>query len=78
MSPAVAEELSVQGVSTGVVAAEIEDGSVAQRLNLQKGDVIISINDKKIATTRDLEQVTSAKTYYWKITVDAAGRCSRR
>ena len=69
-----AEELSIQGVSTGVVATEIEDGSMAQRLNLQKGDVIIAINDRKVATTRDLEQITSAKSYYWKITVGRGGQ----
>jgi len=74
ISPAVAEELSIQGVSTGVVATEIEDGSMAQRLNLQKGDVIIAINDRKVATTRDLEQITSAKSYYWKITVGRGGQ----
>src|SRR5208283_1302660 len=32
ISPAVTEELSIQGVSTGVVATEIEDGSFAQRV----------------------------------------------
>jgi Do/DeqQ family serine protease len=74
ISPAVAEELSVQGASAGVVVTEIEEGSIAQQLNLQKGDVILAVNDKKVATTRDLEQIAGAKAYYWKITLARGGQ----
>jgi len=74
LSPAVIEELSVQGVSAGVVAEEIEEGSVAQQLNLQKGDVILQVNNKKIATTHDLEEATGGRSYYWKITLQRGGQ----
>lgn len=74
ISPAVIEELSLQGISSGVVAMEITNGSLAQQLNLQKNDVIISVNEKKISMTRDLEQIASSKSYYWKITVWRAGQ----
>ncbi|HXY59852.1 MAG TPA: DegQ family serine endoprotease [Methylocystis sp.] len=74
LSPAVIEEFSVQGVMTGVIAAEVEEGSVAQQLNLQKGDVILQVNNKKIATTRDLEEATVGRSYYWKITLERGGQ----
>jgi len=75
LSPAVIEELSVQGSATnGAVVAEIEDGTLAQQFNLQKGDVILSVNDKKIATTRDLEEATAKRAYYWKITLARGGQ----
>lgn len=74
LSPAVIEEMSVQGVMTGVIVADVDDGSLAQQLNLQKGDVILAVNDKKITTTRDLEQATSGRAYYWKITLMRGGQ----
>jgi Do/DeqQ family serine protease len=74
ISPAVLEEFSVQGATSGVVVAEIDPQSVAAQLNLQKGDVILAINDEKIATTRDLERATINRHYYWKITVAREGQ----
>ena len=56
------------------MVAEIEEGSVAQQFNLQKGDVILAVNDKKIATTRDMEQATGGRAYYWKITLSRGGQ----
>jgi S1-C subfamily serine protease len=69
LSPAVAEEFSIRGPSEGVVIAEIDDGSSAASVNFQKGDIIVSVNDTKIATTRDLARVAGAKSYYWKMTI---------
>ncbi|PPD44813.1 MAG: serine protease [Methylocystis sp.] len=74
ISPAVIEELSVQGAANGVVVSEIEDGSFAQQLNLQRGDVIIAVNEQKIGSTRDLEKATSIRAYYWKITLARGGQ----
>ncbi len=75
LSPAVNEEMSVPGATSGVVVSEIEDGSLAQQFNLQKGDIVLEINDKKIASTRDLEQATTAgRPYYWKVTLQRGGQ----
>jgi Do/DeqQ family serine protease len=74
LSPAVIEEFSVQGASSGVVVADIEEGSIAQQFNLQKGDVILQVNGKKIVTTRDIEEATGARSYYWKITLERGGQ----
>ena len=74
ISPAVIEEMSVQGAANGVVVAEIEDGSFAQQFNLQRGDIVIAINDRKIETTRDLESAFSSRAYYWKITLARGGQ----
>jgi len=75
LSPATIEELSVQGNATsGAVVAEIEDGSLAQQFNLLKGDVILAVNDRKILTTRDMEQAVAGRAYYWKITLSRGGQ----
>ncbi len=74
ISPAVVEEMSVQGASAGVVVAEVADGSVAQQFNLQRGDIVLAVNDQKIGSTRDLVQATAARAYYWKLTLSRGGQ----
>ncbi|MGJ0510517.1 MAG: DegQ family serine endoprotease [Methylocystis sp.] len=74
ISPAVTEEMSLQGAANGVAVAEIEDGSFAQQLNLQRGDVLIAVNDQKIESTRDMERVAASRAYYWKITLARGGQ----
>jgi Do/DeqQ family serine protease len=74
ISPAVVEEMSVQGAASGVVVFEIEDGSFAQQLNLQRGDIVLAVNDEKIGSTRELEKVASSRAYYWKITLARGGQ----
>jgi S1-C subfamily serine protease len=66
--------MSVQGATNGVVVSEIDDGSLAQQLNLQRGDIVLAVNDQKIDTTRDLEKVASNRAYYWKITLARGGQ----
>jgi Do/DeqQ family serine protease len=73
-SPAVAEEFSVEQVSQGVVVVDVADGSNAQSLGLQKGDVIVSINDAKIARTKDMEQATAQRRLFWQITIGRGGQ----
>ncbi len=69
LSPAVAEEFSVESVKEGVVVSDVEEDLRAAALNLQKGDVVLAVNDTKIATTRDLEKATLGQHYYWKISI---------
>jgi Do/DeqQ family serine protease len=73
LSPAVLEELSIRGVSEGVAVSDIEEGSRAAMVNFQKGDVILSINDHAIGTTRDLERAARLRTDYWKLTIARGG-----
>jgi Do/DeqQ family serine protease len=68
LSPAVAEEYSVDS-KQGVVVSDVDDDSRAGALNLQKGDVVLAVNDTKITTTRDLEKATTGQRYYWKISI---------
>jgi Do/DeqQ family serine protease len=69
ISPAVAEEYSLDSTRRGVVISDIDADSRAAALALQKGDVVIAVNNKKIATTRDLQQATSGDHYFWKISI---------
>jgi Do/DeqQ family serine protease len=73
LSPAVSEEFSIRGVSEGVVISEVEDGTPAAAVNFKKGDVILTVNDAKIALTRDIERATSGRHPYWKLTIERGG-----
>ena len=74
LSPATVEEYSVEGASQGVVIAQVAPDSQAAALNFQRGDVVMSINDAKIETTRDLQKTVGKRHYYWKITISRGGQ----
>ncbi len=69
ISPAVAEEYSLASAKQGVVISDIDEDSRAAVLSLQKGDVVLAVNDIKIRTTRDLERATSVQHDFWKISI---------
>jgi Do/DeqQ family serine protease len=74
LSPAVAEELRLDASSAGVVITDIGDGTIAQNLGFQRGDIIVSVNDIGITQTRDLERVTREPARSWRITIQRGGR----
>ncbi|MFO1116763.1 MAG: DegQ family serine endoprotease [Beijerinckiaceae bacterium] len=75
LNPAVIEEFSVEGLSSGVIVADVAPNTQAAAVNFQRGDVIIAVNDTKIGSTRDLEKATSGgRHYYWKITLGRGGQ----
>src|SRR5437763_3481589 len=67
LSPAVAEELRIDPSAQGVVIVDIADGSLAQSLGFQRGDLVLSVNNQKIAKTRDLERATGQPSRLWRI-----------
>jgi Do/DeqQ family serine protease len=73
LSPAVVEEMSLHGVSEGVVISDIEEGSTAAEVNFQKGDVIVAVNGVKVQTTHDLQRAVSGRHNYWKLTIGRGG-----
>jgi Do/DeqQ family serine protease len=77
MSPAVAEELSLDGASQGVVVAAVGDNSTAARVGVQKGDVVVAVNGRKIATTRDLEKACAERARLWDLTIQRGGQTIR-
>jgi S1-C subfamily serine protease len=76
LSPAVAEEFSIEMATlpAGAVVTDIEDDSTAADVSLQKGDVVIAVNDTKINTTRDLEKATEGRRRLWKVAISRGGQ----
>jgi S1-C subfamily serine protease len=74
LSPALAEELRLDPSAEGVVVLELGKGSVAQRLGFQKGDVVLAVNEKRVATSKELEKLTRDPARLWEITILRGGR----
>lgn len=56
LDSALAKELGVKATTSGVVVAEVEEGSTGADLGLAKNDVIVGINDAVIHTFPDLQE----------------------
>jgi Do/DeqQ family serine protease len=74
LSPALADELRLDAETEGVVITEVTDGSAAQSLGFQKGDIVVSVNNEKINKPADLERVTNAGGRNWRITIMRGGQ----
>ncbi|MDQ8726431.1 DegQ family serine endoprotease [Bradyrhizobium sp. LHD-71] len=69
ISPAVADELRLDSNIEGVVIVDVGDDGPAQGVGFRKGDVILNVNNQKIAKTADLDRVTREPARLWRITV---------
>jgi Do/DeqQ family serine protease len=74
LSPALAENLRLDPSTQGVVIVDIAAGSPAQSLGFQRGDLVLSVNNAKIAKTRDLERVAGQQSRRWSITIVRGGQ----
>ncbi len=76
LSPAVAEELRIQD-TRGVVVRETQSYSPARRIGLRPGDIIVEINERRIAEIDDLLAALRRGRNYWALTVKRGGQLLR-
>jgi Do/DeqQ family serine protease len=74
LSPALADELHLDTQVQGVVISTVADGSTAQSIGFQKGDIVVSVNNQKIAKPADLERIAAAGGHQWRITIVRGGQ----
>ena len=74
ISPAVADELHLDSQTEGVVVIDLEDGGTAASVGFQKGDIILAVNNQKIAKTSDLDKASKAGSRLWRIVVVRGGQ----
>ena len=77
LSPAVSEELSLSAPRKGVVVASIRENSTAAQVGVQKGDMVVAVNGREIATTRDLEKACAERARWWDLTIRRNGQTIR-
>jgi Do/DeqQ family serine protease len=74
ISPALADELHLDSDTAGVVITDLADGGTAANVGFQKGDIIISVNNQKIAKTADLDKAARESARLWRITLVRGGQ----
>jgi Do/DeqQ family serine protease len=74
LSPALADELQLDPQTAGVVITAVADGSPAQSIGFQKGDIVVAVNAQKIEKPADLERVAGAGGRQWRVTIMRGGQ----
>jgi len=76
MNPALGEELGFNPYQKGVMVLSVRRGSAANYNRLRPGDFVLSVNDTKITSTRQLDSVLLSEPVdaVWDVEVDRDGR----
>jgi len=74
LSPAVADELSLDTEATGVVVVALKRGSAAQRVGFRVGDMIREINGEEIDSSEELDAYVDQQRRTWRVTIIRDGR----
>jgi Do/DeqQ family serine protease len=69
LSPALADDLKLDPQTEGVVVTAVADGSTAQSVGFQPGDIVVTVNNQKIARSSDLERITKDGGRQWRVTI---------
>jgi serine protease Do len=74
LSPALADELSLDPMQRGVIVLKVDRRAPAGRLGIRPGDVVVSVNGAEIATVDSLEAALRRPADRWTISVRRDGR----
>ncbi|MDW3096783.1 MAG: DegQ family serine endoprotease [Alphaproteobacteria bacterium] len=69
LSPALAEEIRLDPMLSGVVVTEVVRRSAANRLGVQPGDIILGVNDTRVADVDALESALTGGGRNWQVSV---------
>jgi Do/DeqQ family serine protease len=75
LSPAVAQEIGMDDdTREGVVVIEVKERSTAARFGVKPGDIVVAINNEKIASVKQLIGVLQETTGTWRLSVERGGK----
>ena len=74
LSPALAEELGIDGVERGVVIVEMRRGGTARRLGFRRGDIVLGINGREPRSVAGLQRLLAAGIDRWRISLLRDGK----
>ncbi|MEQ1769454.1 MAG: Do family serine endopeptidase [Devosia sp.] len=74
ITPPVAQELDLPFDSKGLVVTDVASGSRADRMGLEKGDIIVSINGEAQADAQHFKDIVSAPSQGWQIVIERGGK----
>ncbi|MDR3326154.1 MAG: Do family serine endopeptidase [Rhodospirillaceae bacterium] len=75
MNPALAEELGIEYVKSGVTVIRIKHGTIASNLQFQPGDVIVKVNDQIVTLVSKLKALlNNSHEKKWVIMIQRSGK----
>ena len=74
LSPALAEELGMDTLDSGVIILKIDPRSPARRFRFREGDRLLQVNDTRIGLVADLVAATREPADEWRITMQRGGK----
>jgi Do/DeqQ family serine protease len=74
LSPALADELQLQGADQGVVILDVDAGSYASNVGFRRGDIIVSVNNERIEKTGDLSRAARVPNRTWRVIIRRGGQ----
>jgi hypothetical protein len=74
ISPTIVDQLHLDANSEGVVVTDLVANATAANVGFQKGDIILEVNNQKIARTGDLERATREVSRLWRIKLVRGGQ----
>jgi Do/DeqQ family serine protease len=72
LSPAVADELSLEGQVRGVVVGDLKSGSLASRW-FARGDIVLRVNDREITSAKQLADLLATPVRGWRVAIRRGG-----
>lgn len=69
LNPALADEIGADLRAQGVVVLDVARGSPAQRLGLQKGDVLVTVAGESVTDVKNLSGIIGTSRRAWEIAV---------
>ena len=58
----------------GVAISDVDPDSPAAQIGFQKGDILVSLNREKLASSREAERLLRDRARGWEVTLDRKGR----
>jgi len=74
LTPALAQDMNLPFDSSGIVVSNVAQGSPADRMGLRAGDIIISIDGKRINDVGTFKSLVSTRTDGWQIVLQRGGQ----
>ncbi|MDR3474574.1 MAG: Do family serine endopeptidase [Devosia sp.] len=77
LTPSRAQELGLPFSAKGVVVEKVKPNSPADRMGLQQGDVVISLNGTQISDADTFKRIASSQVSGWQIVIQRSGQTIR-
>jgi Do/DeqQ family serine protease len=74
LSPALSKELSLDTMQTGVMILELKPRSPAHRIGLRPGDVILTVNGRKIQRVNMFKNILAQRPRVWRVSLRRGGQ----